>query len=316
MVDRFLEQQPAICAALLSPQVRKGEHDFCTLSEGDVSGAEHLVKTLRPMKLATTTMSEESMPTLSIIAPLHTQLLADFTPAPEDDPMTWEIKHVIWEDLRKRYTSTKERHTLHTASCLDPRFKALPFLSEDEKVETYSRVTTEAASSLKVMRQEAEVPEGEGDDMAEGHDDGEEDDAVQKVCDEALKLDEDGPSTPSTSRPSSLTALLGQTFNVAVTTAEPKSAHTRAEEEVCMYLEAPSLPLTDDPLEWWSTNHHVYPLLAKLAKRYLCIPGTSVAAERVFSTVGDIVSAQRSTLTPQHVDQRVFLHKNLVIPEL
>ncbi|KAK9973246.1 hypothetical protein ABG768_023987, partial [Culter alburnus] len=143
-----------------------------------------------------------------------------------------------------------------------------------------------------------------------------EDDAVQKVCDEALKLDEDGPSTPSTSRPSSLTALLGQTFNVAVTTAEPKLAHTRAEEEVRMYLEAPSLPLTDDPLEWWSTNHHVYPLLAKLAKRYLCIPGTSVAAERVFSTAGDIVSAQRSTLTPQHVDQLVFLHKNLVIPEL
>jgi len=169
-----------------------------------------------------------------------------------------------------------------------------------------------------VVRQEAEVPEEEGDDMAEGHDDGEEDDAVEKICDEALKLVEDGSSsggaTPSTSRLSSLTALLGQTFNV-VTTVEPKSAQTRAEEEVRMYLEAPSLPLTDDSLEWWSTNDHVYPLLAKLAKRYLCIPGTSIAAERVFSTAGDIVSAQRSTLTPQHVDQLVFLHKNLVIPE-
>ncbi len=153
--------------------------------------------------------------------------------------------------------------------------------------------------------------------MAEGHDDGddgEENDAVEKVREEALKLEEDGPSTPSTSRLSSLTALLGQTFNV-VTTVETKSAQTRAEEEVCMYLEAPSLPLTDDPLEWWSTNDHVYPLLAKLARRYLCIPGMSVAAEKLFSTAGDIVSAQRSTLTPQHVDQLVFLHKNLVVPE-
>ncbi|KAJ7992798.1 hypothetical protein DPEC_G00282430 [Dallia pectoralis] len=102
MVDPFLEQQPAICAALISPQMRKGAHDICTLSEGDVSGAEHLVKTIRPMTLATTIMSEESMPTLSIIAPLHTQLLADFTPAPEDDPMTREIKHAIREDLSKR----------------------------------------------------------------------------------------------------------------------------------------------------------------------------------------------------------------------
>lgn len=45
-----------------------------------------------------------------------------------------------------RYTSTKERHILHAASALDPRFKALPFLSEDEKMETYSRMTAEAAS--------------------------------------------------------------------------------------------------------------------------------------------------------------------------
>lgn len=127
-------------------------------------------------------------------------------------------------------------------------------------------MTTEAASSLEVVRPEVEVPEGEGDDMAEEHDDSEEDDAIQKVCDKALKLVEDGPSAPSNSRSSSLTALLGQTFNVAVTTVEPKSAQTRAEEEDRMYLEVPSLPLTDDPLEWWSTNDNVYPLLAKLAK--------------------------------------------------
>ena len=40
MVDRFLEQQPAICAALLSPLVRKGESDICTLNETDVSNAD------------------------------------------------------------------------------------------------------------------------------------------------------------------------------------------------------------------------------------------------------------------------------------
>lgn len=126
--------------------MRKGAHDICTLSEADVSGAEHLVTALKPTKLATTTMSEESIPTLSVIAPLHAQLLANFTTASEDDPMTREVKHAIRADLMKRYTSTKERHILHAASALDPRFKALPFLSEDEKMETYSRMTAEAAS--------------------------------------------------------------------------------------------------------------------------------------------------------------------------
>ncbi|XP_053569082.1 zinc finger BED domain-containing protein 4-like [Bombina bombina] len=32
MVERFLEQQPAICATLLSPEVRKSESDLCTLN--------------------------------------------------------------------------------------------------------------------------------------------------------------------------------------------------------------------------------------------------------------------------------------------
>ena len=54
MVDRFLEQQLAVCAALLSPQVRKGESDICTLNETDISNAEDLVKALKPMKDATT----------------------------------------------------------------------------------------------------------------------------------------------------------------------------------------------------------------------------------------------------------------------
>ncbi|KAJ8364474.1 hypothetical protein SKAU_G00133050 [Synaphobranchus kaupii] len=65
MVDRFLEQQPAKCAALLSPQ---------------------------------------------------------------------------------RYTSVQEKNIVHTASTLDPRIKALPFLSKDEQQDMRSKVIAEAAA--------------------------------------------------------------------------------------------------------------------------------------------------------------------------
>jgi hypothetical protein len=64
-------------------------------------------------------------------------------------------------------------------------------------------------------------------------------------------------------------------------------------------------------LEWWKTHQTEFPLLANLAKTYLCIPGTSVPSERVFRTAGDIVRSERSVLTPEHVDQLVFLKKNL-----
>lgn len=69
MIGRFLEQQPAIYATLLSPEVRKWDKDIFTLSEADITYAEEVLKD------ATLVMSEESMPTLSIIAPLHAKLV-------------------------------------------------------------------------------------------------------------------------------------------------------------------------------------------------------------------------------------------------
>ena len=38
---------------------------------------------------------------------------------------------------------------------------------------------------------------------------------------------------------------------------------------------------------------------------------TSVPSERVFSTAGDILTAQRASLSPKHLDTLLFLKKNL-----
>lgn len=40
------------------------------------------------------------------------------------------------------------------------------------------------------------------------------------------------------------------------------------------------------------------------------VPGTSVPSERVFSTAGDIVSAERATLHPDNVNMLLVLNKN------
>lgn len=64
------------------------------------------------------------------------------------------------------------------------------------------------------------------------------------------------------------------------------------------------------PLEWWKQNSFRYPVLSKIAIRYLCIPATSTASERVFSAAGNIVSAKRSCLKPENVNKLVFLTQN------
>lgn len=85
----------------------------------------------------------------------------------------------------------------------------------------------------------------------------------------------------------------------------------RAEEEVLQYRDEQCLPLNANPLLWWLQHEEKFPLLARLAKTFLCIQGTSVPSERVFSTAGDIVTAQRSVLSADHVDVLIFLKKNM-----
>ena len=81
--------------------------------------------------------------------------------------------------------------------------------------------------------------------------------------------------------------------------------------ELQSYLQAGSLDTEADPLEWWKASQSLYPRLSKLARKYLCIPATSAASGRVFSTGGNVVTCLRSSLKPDQVNRLVFLAKNL-----
>ena len=47
-------------------------------------------------------------------------------------------------------------------------------------------------------------------------------------------------------------------------------------------------------LKWWAQHVSKFPYVAKLSKKYLAIPATSTASERVFSTAGNIVNKKRA----------------------
>ncbi|XP_060765942.1 E3 SUMO-protein ligase ZBED1-like [Neoarius graeffei] len=104
---------------------------------------------------------------------------------------------------------------------------------------------------------------------------------------------------------SALDQLLGKDFEVRMAAT---SVRDKASEEVKRYREHDPLLLQKKTLQWWKEQQDL-PLLSSLAKRYLCIPATSVASERVFSTAGDIVSTKYSLLKHEHVDQLIFLKK-------
>ena len=141
MMERFLQLQAAVHATLLSPALNVDESDIVTLSRADLANVEEAVKTLKPVKDATVFMSEES-----IIAPVYAQLLQSMSDTIGDQPLIRDVKNAIKTDLLKRYNSGAEKKILHTSSALDPRFKGLPFLTEEERLDVYAGVTSEAAS--------------------------------------------------------------------------------------------------------------------------------------------------------------------------
>jgi len=60
-----------------------------------------------------------------------------------------------------------------------------------------------------------------------------------------------------------------------------------------------------DPLEWWKANHHLYPRVAALAKKYLCPPATSVPSERTFSLAKFF---DRAAFYPDNLELCVLIH--------
>lgn len=110
---------------------------------------------------------------------------------------------------------------------------------------------------------------------------------------------------------SAMAELFGELFTTEERTTKPLSYIIQ--EEVSTYKVTGCIPVDADPLAWWKSNEHKYPHIAKLARRYLAVPGTSVPNEQVFSTVGDTVTASRSRLLAENVNKLIFLQKNMMI---
>ena len=85
---------------------------------------------------------------------------------------------------------------------------------------------------------------------------------------------------------------------------------SKADQELQYYAKMPNLQRSCDPLIWWQAQSHALPEMTKLARRYLCIPATSVPSERVFSKTGEIISKRRASIKPKNVDMLIFLNKN------
>ncbi|XP_011860347.1 PREDICTED: zinc finger BED domain-containing protein 4-like [Vollenhovia emeryi] len=75
------------------------------------------------------------------------------------------------------------------------------------------------------------------------------------------------------------------------------------------YLNQPLAQLEENPMFYWSKQYKMmYPTLSEVAKKYLPVVATSVPSERLFSRAGNILTEDRNRLSPDHLQQLLFLN--------
>ena len=92
---------------------------------------------------------------------------------------------------------------------------------------------------------------------------------------------------------------------------QDNTAQKKVDKEVDKYMKEDETDFRkDDPLLWWKEREMLYPLVAKLAKKYLAIPASTAPSERVFSVAKNILQKKRWNLLLSRLSKHIFLRKN------
>ena len=161
------------------------------------------------------------------------------------------------------------------ATFLDPRFKSLSFLPEEGRKE----ITTDIELELSEM--------------------------LAEFTSSSDSTTQEPPRRKTKGR----IQVTDDVINPSQENQTAATSRERAKSEVSKYIGEGSVK--EKPLQWWNLNSHRYPGLSHLARKYLCIPATSVPLERAFSRAGHIINRKRACLLPDTVQMLVFLAENL-----
>lgn len=66
------------------------------------------------------------------------------------------------------------------------------------------------------------------------------------------------------------------------------------------------------PLTFWKSNCARFPIMSKLARKYLAMPASSGSIERLFSVAGAIKRARRANLNVETIEKLLLLRDDLM----
>ncbi|KAI4889174.1 hypothetical protein NFI96_009756 [Prochilodus magdalenae] len=183
------------------------------------------------------------------------------TPNDGDSTTMANTKTAILTNIANRYSGDAFNYLVE-CTVLDPRFRSLPQLDQDQCKAVFLRVQNKAEQLLQKQTTAEEREEGAA---GGAH-------CPTPSREETVRDDEPEVTGPAPKK-TALEDLLGNSFS---TEPEGSSSSKQAEREVENYRKGASIPLSGCPLKWWQEHCSRYPLLSQLAKACLSVPATSV----------------------------------------
>ncbi|CAB5356834.1 unnamed protein product [Rhizophagus irregularis] len=181
------------------------------------------------------------------------------------------------------------------AALLDPRYKDLNFISDENiKVKIHSSLQIQYDQLKREMQQQISTPPSP---------------TITPIS--TISADTSRSSTPSTRSLHEYREMREKSIRKVFQTTEKSTASSTIADEITTYFLLPVARENKNPLNWWKTKKEIFPILSIIAQKYLGIPATSVASERLFSDAGNHITAKRSLLDPGLVGKMVFLKRNM-----
>lgn len=279
MLERF-NTLSAIVAKILA--TRRNAPDMITSSE--LSVIRDLIILLTPFKQATEEISGDQYVTSSLAIPIANLLQKGLE---EVKPFT-EFGVAVQKSLLNLVIAKLEpleRHLhLAIATILDPRFKRIHFNSALAVSTAITALSKEIR--LEHRRRGQLSPE------------------LRPTTTTTTIIPNSENSSPSLWSGHEKIMI---DIAAAVATSSLLSTSDGMPSELKQYLDQPIIPRKENPTKFWFDCRHFTPVLSDIALKYLISPASSVSSERVASAVNLAVPNNRSRLTAEHVNQRVFL---------
>lgn len=279
MIERFSEVRVPLSASLIA-LINAPEN----LDASEWATIDDIIPLLKPVHKITEELSGEDYPTLSRIIPLIRGLQHLISSKHPTTETGLNLKNFLIDILGRRLGGAETHKSIALSTLLDPRFKKTGF-GLIENANTAQRWLTEYLAdeierSAASASNDIETVENNNTILATGNDE----DDLWKLFDNKV-ITETSCSTPTSS----------------------------ATIQVKQYLEMPLLHRKENPLDFWKKHSQTFPILCKLALKFLCVPATSVPSERVFSKAGFLCNQRRNRLAPKKLDEIIFLNKNIAL---